>query len=453
MENLDNKYLNPSNDFKVNEETKFAPIVACIRYICNRVLKKPSVWVTLGVFGVAYMLFLLFPILFEPAARPYMLSTLNLSAAIFLCFGAGGQGIMRAINTFIDPQKDGTEILLVSKPITRGQIILSRFVFLIGFGLFQAMVTAILSCIPIFVLGTKAFNSVGIPPTTIIFGGFGASFLSFMIMGSVAILVGLFSDGKLARTLPMIVLSLSGTVAVVNAQIAPFISGDPLYTISQNIIKEMNQDIKNTNNDMPKTLPDGTKTSEVKSFSLENNLFHFYYKNETEQFIYVSGNIICKKGLLDYNPIEFKSTVTKDQDGSLKEFDPIQREWVTYFNKKFLETKQINAKWTTAISFINPQSAFLTMSGVGKSSQNGLAVSMLSPNYIYNSFREDAKVTPLEIYDIYDYSSDYTQYAYNVVKFNAQQVDAPWAVAIMWGGLFLISSGILIAAYHRKDFK
>ena len=453
MQNPDNIYLNPSSEYKVNEETRFAPIIACIRYICNRVLKKASVWITLAIFDITYVLSLLIPMFFSYQSRLYMISSLNLYAAIFLCFGAGSQGIMQAINTFIDPQKDGTEILLVSKPITRGQIVSARFIFLIGFGLFQALVTAILSCIPIFIIGTKSYSMVGIPATTIIFGGFGASFLSFMIMGSVAILVGLFSDGKIARTLPIVVLSLSGTIAVVNAQIAPIISGDPLYSVSQDIIKEINQDLEKHNYDnIPATLPGGTETNKIKSLTLENSLFRLYYVSETEQFIYVDAFVTAKRGILNYESINFKSTVTNENNKELPQLDPIQKEWITYFNKKLIETKQFNAKWTTAISFINPQSAFLTMTGVGKSSQSGLLINMLSPNYTYNSFREEGKDKPFEIKDSYNFSEN-NQYAYNVIKFKSQQIDTPWAVAIMWGGLFLISSGILILAYYRKDFK
>ncbi len=449
MEN--DKYLDPSSEYKVKQESKFAPVAACLRYICNRVLKKPSTWIVLAIFAVAYVVLLALPALFDKVTKPFMLASLNLPATICLCFGAGVQGIMRAINTFIDPQRDGTEILLISKPITRGQIILSRFLFLFTFGLVQAIATTILASVSVFLVGSSAFEEIKLPVATVLGGGLLASFLSFMIMGSVAILVGLFSDGKVARTVPMVVLSLSGTLAIVNAQIAPIITGDPLYEISKSTVSEMNKDLKalkngDSSSGIPSTLPDGsTNTSTVKWFSSSMPIFRLNYADANNQFIYVDGYFNYSDGTSIWSrTLDVSSAYSKDNP-----LDSNKKAWIDYLTQKFIKVGSIAAKGTTAISFLNPQSAFLTMSGVGKSFQAGLGSGLLSPNYKYDGFKVTSETLKINEY----YTNESDKSVYHAIVYNSTQVDAPWAVGIMWGSLFIISSAILIWAYYRKDFK
>lgn len=174
--------------------TLMSPIFSYFYFLFNYLMKKKSTWIIpLLFYSVLISLFVINRIMlntwgFELTSPtttlilfPFILST----SIIFF----GVYGIIKGINLFKDPANEGIEILIVSKPIERWQIILTRFLMFFILGIILTILTILVSVIGASISSWKLVNDFGWK--TVIFGGPLSGFVSFTFFGIFSILLSL----------------------------------------------------------------------------------------------------------------------------------------------------------------------------------------------------------------------------------------------------------------------
>ncbi|MGL4854019.1 MAG: ABC transporter permease, partial [Lentisphaeria bacterium] len=137
--------------------------------------------------------------------------------SIMLIIFAATFGVSKSMQLFHEFQTEGTELIVVSKPISRTHILISKFGFLFILGLIYTALITIMCVIGFSVVGFDEYASSGITAG----GIFGATTIAYMIMGliSIAICISTDNSAKLAKTLPSIVLSVSAMACTIVPQL------------------------------------------------------------------------------------------------------------------------------------------------------------------------------------------------------------------------------------------
>lgn len=398
-------------------DKKMTPIISMLSFTTSVVCHKISTWVLFGISSFLVFIIGLIPIIIKNSIADiygfgwittYILvvSSLALAQILVLTFFASIQGILRGLNIFKDTEKEGIEILILSKPINRSQILISRFIFLFIFAIILSIVNMLLVLITCAIVGFEYFENIG----ALIGGVFGATFLSFIAMALIAISIGLKLSNRAATALPIVILSISTF-----AQIA-------LGSMSS-LISNSNQNIENAiaHNLVGRKIDSGviTKISRINFYTtfspinddtvimqLKDIYFQYFLNNEMYYFSWNS-----------YDNGEFEDP--KDEK--------IMNEIID-----IITNQTIAASGLTAINYLNPISAF---SSIAIANNNPIDSATASLNYNYSV----DKIT--------------LQWSLNngfVMK--VSQADPTWAVFLVW--LFISSClGTLIwFDYKRKDF-
>lgn len=204
-----------------NQVSFWKPICSMLSFSSNITFKKVSTWILLVISSLLIFFITLFPIFFGKNADAYIYrsyaESITFYCLIVISITTGIQGVLRGLSIFKDSEKQGIEIILVSKPITRTQVLISRFTFLIGFSLFIGLINMILVIIAMAIVGFWAYSNIGL----VIGGTFGCSILSFLIMALIAITIAILSPGKLSSILPFVILFLSSMVTIVMGSLGP----------------------------------------------------------------------------------------------------------------------------------------------------------------------------------------------------------------------------------------
>ena len=176
-----------------NNKTSFwQPIGSMLKFTSNIIFKKPSTWIVFAIFSIMVLLLCLMPKFLSIGMPVYQaVSSTIIYGSIGVALSSGIQGVLRGLNIFKDSQKQGVEIILVSKPISRNQVLLSRFIFLICFSLLIAITNVLFTTIAMAIVGFNAYSNV----LLIIFGTFGSSIISFLVMALIAIMFNAPSFG------------------------------------------------------------------------------------------------------------------------------------------------------------------------------------------------------------------------------------------------------------------
>lgn len=194
------------------------------KFLFATTIKKRPVWITWLLYLFTATMFI---IVLPAAARvnPYHVwanttmaicqSFLGMTVALFTA--------VLAINVFKDSNEEGTELIIISKPISRPKIILTKFLL---FGLFCIMVNltaVIVSAFTIFIPGTEKEFYWGLVVSMLI-----GNLVSFAVFGSIAILLSV-KFAKVGIIITNIILSL---VFLIYQSLTLFVFSTPLKKVT-----------------------------------------------------------------------------------------------------------------------------------------------------------------------------------------------------------------------------
>lgn len=156
-------------------------------------------------------------------------------------FAAAFWGVNVSLELFNEPQKNGLEILIVSKPVSRAQIIFARLLFLMITCLICSLIVFSSYLISIAVIGSNIsnnkiynqFSDIYWSPQILV-GAFVAPFLSYWMFSLLTILLGLKFSSKTSKTIATGITGLSFSLSIIVFQVQPL-----LY---QNFNQEFNLD-------------------------------------------------------------------------------------------------------------------------------------------------------------------------------------------------------------------
>ncbi|MDK2819517.1 MAG: ABC transporter permease, partial [Mycoplasmataceae bacterium] len=203
------------------ENDIFQPIIAYFLFTFKYILKKKST-ILMPIFS--FILILAVTIVpnfisdFPPELFKVVFLTMisSLSIVLISVFSS-----IKALNLFKDISNEGMEILIISKPIERWQIIFVRFTFFILLGIFISIIDYIALLIglvfanPDYIVNLNVFEFVSIY--------FFSMLLIYLFFGSLSILLSLKFSTKLVNSLTMGIIGFGTIFAQVVPQVIPMI--------------------------------------------------------------------------------------------------------------------------------------------------------------------------------------------------------------------------------------
>ncbi|MGL5205621.1 MAG: hypothetical protein ACRC7B_01765 [Metamycoplasmataceae bacterium] len=216
----DNNFSSTSSTSTKDDNIK--PLLAYFAFTTKYIMKKKSTIIAPLISFVMIMLVATFPKFILTAGDPIiqndMLSQAFISmVTIGIIASSAVFSTIKALNLFKDISAEGMEILIVSKPIKRSQIILIRFIFFLLLGIAYSLVNyfAIL-------IGLVISKDVR-PDTLNIFDYVSISYIvmmmAYILFGSISIILSLKFSTKLVSGASSVILA----VGIVLTQVAPVI--------------------------------------------------------------------------------------------------------------------------------------------------------------------------------------------------------------------------------------
>jgi ABC-2 type transport system permease protein len=115
-----------------------------LAFLYVNMLKKKTIWITAAI----YLAFLMVCIVIVPPIFKYdymfiwnnsVIDIKSTALIIISCFCS-----VLAVAIFRDPIDDGTELITISKPISRKKIMLSKFIVFVTFCMFLALMSSLI---------------------------------------------------------------------------------------------------------------------------------------------------------------------------------------------------------------------------------------------------------------------------------------------------------------------
>lgn len=458
MEQKSTIYSNSDANIKINRDKIWKPLASYSYYLTARIFKMPSTYIFLAATFVAILLIAALPVFFNAQQQILMIPMMTTMLSLFGIILAGTFGIAKSLSIFADFESDGTELLIIAKPITRKQVLLTKFVFLAIIGLIYAALVTLLAFIGVAIIGVDTYNLIVSVSETMV-GVFISALISYLVLGLTAIAFGLKFSGKAARALPTVVSSASAIIAMIGVNlITSLIQIPPVNNIEQvnNVLQTETaaKDLKYT------VEKEGTSTNELViitslSTSIGSNPIGHFVKDSKKYFFVDSlfFSYLDTPGDLSTAVIKqisarsiFSNSESATGDPNIDNYKAIYQ-YVSEKTLAMLQTKNIQASGATAINFINPVSAFLAIAGTSVFMPQSIT-NAIPFNTGFSDFVEGGEVTNF----MFDERNTYTL-PYSFIANESFQVDQAWVVGLVWLGIFAALATFTIIAYFRKDFK
>ncbi|MGL6125427.1 MAG: ABC transporter permease [Metamycoplasmataceae bacterium] len=211
--NVDNSQKN-----SFSREDSINPIIAYSIFTSKYIIKKKSTIFAPIISFIIVLFAAMIPFFFLSPDSPDQHGTVSqvfiFSMSIALISSCSVFATVKALNLFKDISNDGMEILIVSKPIKRSQIIIVRFAFFIILGIIYSLINYFalligLSFSSSLMSNFNTFNFISI--------SFFTMMMSYIFFGSISIMLSLRFSTKLVSGFSTIILS----VGIVLTQIVP----------------------------------------------------------------------------------------------------------------------------------------------------------------------------------------------------------------------------------------
>lgn len=361
------------------------------------------------------------------------------------CIGIGIQSIIKICQIFLDPERDGIEILLLSKPVKRSDIWITRTIFWFAF------INAIaLTNIMIMNL-TISFSSVTKLLTVDDFillsiGVYFSQLVIVLLLIGITLMVGYAFGNRAARSVPSAVISCSYIVA----NIAPFIVSivnpiSPLQKINNDFVEYINKDaikIDEINKIVNKNLPN----SNIAKVEISPEQSGFYVNNNH----------------LEFKGIKLINTDGRDvleEMGTDKSKEVIKTLLPIFF--QYLHNSQKGEElpsdlFLVSLDFINPMSGILkiarTNTEYSKKSESMLS-GLLNGGQSLSRYSSYSNIAP--IYSDGKYYEELSNNGETVFRtsYSETSYSKPWIIGVDWvaiGCLLFVGSYVI---YMRRDFK
>lgn len=430
-------FTNTNSDIKLNTDTVFKPLRSYFLYLILRVIKSLSTVIVLVLTLIASIVLSIMPIFFDADIRLLVMRIIPAILMVTMVVFSATFAITKSLKIFVGFQSEGTELIIISKPISRNQILLVKFIFLAILGIIYSGIVAAFSCIGFAVVGFDVYSDAGIT----IQGIFVSVLIAYMIMGLVAIAISLVtgSSDKLAKALPSLVLSISAIVSLMAPQLISLTTQNPAT-------EQINQFEKSL---LEKSIvaPDLKYNGfDVKSLSMIKNQRSFlpFSYDKTNSSLFFIGDLLVTytEGSVDkFFPITastFRAGETPKQD------DINMYQFATNVAVQEFQTNgiKITGQGWTAFNYLNPISAFVAISGSSISFTS--RSDFLPYNYNFEGFKLGGPLLS---------TIDQAIYPASISIEKIQQLDPIWALATLWASIWILLGVLTIVAYKRKDFK
>lgn len=366
------------------------------------------------------------------------------------CIGISAQSIIKICQIYLDPQRDGIEILILSKPVRRIDIWIARTIFWLGFIGFVALINiAIMNFSVLFspwstLLSKDDFLllSVGALLSQVT--------ISLFLMG-VTLLIGYLFGNRVARSVSPGILTCSYIVS----SFSPFISSvinpiTPLKKINDDFLTFVNKpDIISQINSK---IGDMGITTNKPISKIETNLG--------------PNGFVARNERLEFNSFRFLDADGVDYFSKIRENTNFETEIINNFFNWLYESqkgKQIHFdSFLVSLDYLNPISGVLKIARTN-SKYNTKIQTMLSGiidgNQTLSRYSSYSNIAPIfennKHYMIENTPESPTTPSSKTyyTTYQKKDFDVPWVIAINW----ITISAFLFAAssyvYMRKDFR
>lgn len=194
---------------------KTKPILNYFRFLSLYALKKKSTWLAPLIFSVVFVLIATIIGNFTGESQSTNLRMFMSISAMFSIVFFAIVGIVKGLNVFQDPAGEGIEILIVSKPIERWQVVLVKFLIFHLLGIIYLFASMIVYSICAAILGLNpsqiTFNQIAIGnPLT--------NWFAYMLLGTIGILLALKFNSKTILSIGIVtMMALSAADTFVNS--------------------------------------------------------------------------------------------------------------------------------------------------------------------------------------------------------------------------------------------
>ncbi|MGL4252272.1 MAG: hypothetical protein ACRCW3_02725 [Metamycoplasmataceae bacterium] len=244
---IGNEIIANNNNFSSTyKDDNIKPLLAYFAFTAKYIMKKKSTIIAPLISFVLIMLVSMFPKFIltpnDPIVENDMLSQAFVSMiTIGVIASSSVFSTIKALNLFKDISNEGMEILIVSKPIKRSQIISVRFLFFlllgIGYSLFNYF--AIL-------IGLLISKDVR-PDTLNIFDFVSISYLvmmmTYILFGSISIMLSLKFSTKLVSGASSVILAVGIVLTQITPVIVPLVEKSFFYKINEYNLTNPNEQI------------------------------------------------------------------------------------------------------------------------------------------------------------------------------------------------------------------
>lgn len=190
-------------------------------FLTKYLLKKKSTWLAPIIFGVVFILISVIIGNFTGQTQSTNLNMFRMMTGMFAVVFFALFGMNKGINLFRDPSEEGIELLVVSKPLERWQIILVKFIVFNIVGFLFFLISIIIFSICAAVLKVDASStfvsiSIGVPVT---------NWLSYILFGTIGILISIKFNSKTILSVGMVtVMALTAVDTFIGTFSDSFIS-------------------------------------------------------------------------------------------------------------------------------------------------------------------------------------------------------------------------------------
>ena len=190
----------------LTKKAKMSPLQSMIvyfRFLWLYVLKKKSTWLAPLIFAGLFIFISIIIANFTGESQSTNLRMFTTITSMFSIIFFSVIGMIKGLNIFQDPSEDGIEILIVSKPIERWQIVFVKFFLFHLLGLAFFLISIIIFTICAAILGLNAFevvfNQISIGTPLI-------NWFAYMLFGTIGILLSIKFNSKTILSIGMVTM-------------------------------------------------------------------------------------------------------------------------------------------------------------------------------------------------------------------------------------------------------
>lgn len=500
---MKNIYL-PKIDKSYLSESKIRIFFTMQFFLFKSVFSRVSTYFSLLIGMFVSLFSFLLPVIigFKPEEFLAVLKVFFIYGAATLVFFSSFLGASVGLELFSEPQRNGSELIIISKPISRFQIVFSRIFFFFVI----CLICSLLSLCTVLISGAIINASVSLPENksffqtnywsvAVIGGIFLASFLGFLTFGLIGSFFSIKFYFKTARVLATSIITGSYFITIIMLQVQPAIQRSTAEKLTASFVPRINNYLDQLAID-DKTLVDLSQDSNQKlnnfvvskfvkdSKKLVNSdgkinfsVFDFSYLNPNKNIYFEPVLDKPKRSYFQnaYNPKEKITLYMPNYPNWDPEQDeyrqanknvnaPSKQEYESWYTKKLkiydeniqklsfivsnsLKNLSVPAHGTTAISYLNPFSAFISITNLTDKSideetyKSTFKKRVFLPNYSYKISSLISKDNLNNCY-LSLISEKKTQLRYDPV----------WALILWILAIDLIVFASVIFVYKRKDF-